>query len=39
MDQSTLVFGVTRIDFDIKGGALETTLMERMELNVIIMAQ
>ena len=28
MDQSNLVCGVTRIAFDLKGEALETTLME-----------
>ena len=38
MDQSNLVWGVTRITFDRKGEALETTLMEQMELNVKLMA-
>ena len=38
MDQSNLVCGVTRIAFDRKGEALETILMEQMELNVKIMA-
>ena len=37
MDQSNFVCGVTRIAFDLKVEALETTLMEHMELNVIIL--
>ena len=28
MDQSNLVYGVTRIAFDLKGESLETTLMD-----------
>ena len=28
MDKSNLVYGVTRIAFDLKGEALETTLMD-----------
>ena len=39
MDQSNLVCGVTRISYDLQGESMETTVMDHMELNVVIKVQ